>query len=41
MSFGRTPNIDIYKITPPERGSFPLDHEGNNIKILNIKLVSN
>nr|CAG8462426.1 13170_t:CDS:2 [Entrophospora candida] len=34
MSFGRTPNIDIYKITPPERGSFPLDHEGECKKLM-------
>ncbi|GET63990.1 metal ion transporter [Rhizophagus irregularis DAOM 181602=DAOM 197198] len=30
MSFGRPPNISTFKPTPPEKGSFPLDHEGNN-----------
>ncbi|CAB4406423.1 unnamed protein product [Rhizophagus irregularis] len=28
MSFGRPPNISTFKPTPPEKGSFPLDHEG-------------
>ena len=30
MSFGRPPSINIgFKPTPPERGSFPLDHYGS------------
>ncbi|KIK98492.1 hypothetical protein PAXRUDRAFT_134056 [Paxillus rubicundulus Ve08.2h10] len=29
MSFGRPPSINVgFKTTPPDRGSFPLDHEG-------------
>jgi cytochrome c oxidase assembly protein subunit 19 len=28
MSFGRPPNVNPFKVTPPDRGSFPLDHEG-------------
>ena len=29
MSFGRPPTIgDTFKLTPPQRGSFPLDHDG-------------
>jgi hypothetical protein len=28
MSFGRPPNISTFSPTPPEKGSFPLDHEG-------------
>ncbi|CAG8672947.1 4119_t:CDS:2 [Scutellospora calospora] len=28
MSFGRPPNIATFNSTPPDRGSFPLDHEG-------------
>ena len=29
MSFGRPPSINLgFKPTPPERGSFPLDHYG-------------
>ncbi|RKP13723.1 hypothetical protein BJ684DRAFT_9654 [Piptocephalis cylindrospora] len=28
MSFGRPPNVNPFKATPPDRGSFPLDHEG-------------
>ncbi|KAG8933564.1 Cytochrome c oxidase assembly protein cox19 [Tulasnella sp. 418] len=28
MSFGRPPSFDAFKVSPPERGSFPLDHEG-------------
>ncbi|GHJ87152.1 hypothetical protein NliqN6_3554 [Naganishia liquefaciens] len=30
MSFGRPPSIgDNFKVNPPQRGSFPLDHEGD------------
>ncbi|KAF8845301.1 hypothetical protein BDN67DRAFT_446769 [Paxillus ammoniavirescens] len=29
MSFGRPPSINVgFKTTPPDRGSFPLDHDG-------------
>ncbi|PWN46780.1 hypothetical protein IE53DRAFT_350229 [Violaceomyces palustris] len=28
MSFGRPPGISSFSVLPPERGSFPLDHEG-------------
>lgn len=28
MSFGRPPTFSDFKVSPPERGSFPLDHEG-------------
>ncbi|KAJ7462756.1 hypothetical protein B0H11DRAFT_94883 [Mycena galericulata] len=29
MSFGRPPSINVgFKPTPPDRGSFPLDHYG-------------
>ncbi|KAL4069464.1 hypothetical protein J3A83DRAFT_3563066 [Scleroderma citrinum] len=29
MSFGRPPTINVgFKTTPPDRGSFPLDHDG-------------
>ncbi|KAF8601476.1 hypothetical protein BDV93DRAFT_495551 [Ceratobasidium sp. AG-I] len=28
MSFGRPPTFSPFSATPPERGSFPLDHEG-------------
>jgi len=29
MSFGRPPSINIgFKKSPPDRGSFPLDHDG-------------
>lgn len=29
MSFGRPPSIgENFKVNPPQRGSFPLDHEG-------------
>ena len=31
MPFGRPPNIFIFSPTPPEKESFPLDHEGNYI----------
>jgi hypothetical protein len=32
MSFGRPPSINIgFKPSPPDRGSFPLDHEGRLI----------
>jgi cytochrome c oxidase assembly protein subunit 19 len=31
MSFGRPPSIgENFKINPPQRGSFPLDHEGTH-----------
>jgi hypothetical protein len=28
MSFGRPPGFTTFSVTPPDRGSFPLDHEG-------------
>ncbi|EIW86409.1 hypothetical protein CONPUDRAFT_114692 [Coniophora puteana RWD-64-598 SS2] len=29
MSFGRPPSINVgFKVSPPNRGSFPLDHDG-------------
>ncbi|CAE6475526.1 unnamed protein product [Rhizoctonia solani] len=28
MSFGRPPTFSPFTPTPPDRGSFPLDHEG-------------
>ncbi|TDL28767.1 hypothetical protein BD410DRAFT_243437 [Rickenella mellea] len=28
MSFGRPPTFSDFKPTPPDRGSFPLDHDG-------------
>lgn len=28
MSFGRPGTLDNFKVTPPARGSFPLDHDG-------------
>ncbi|KAG1872070.1 hypothetical protein C8R48DRAFT_770442 [Suillus tomentosus] len=29
MSFGRPPSINVgFKTSPPDRGSFPLDHDG-------------
>ncbi|KAJ1651239.1 Cytochrome c oxidase assembly protein cox19 [Dispira simplex] len=28
MSFGRPPNVESMQNTPPDRGSFPLDHDG-------------
>ncbi|RHZ52814.1 hypothetical protein Glove_457g50 [Diversispora epigaea] len=28
MSFGRPPSVKTFTTSPPERGSFPLDHEG-------------
>ncbi|KAJ1022953.1 hypothetical protein NDA13_005002 [Ustilago tritici] len=28
MSFGRPPTFSDFKVSPPERGSFPLDHQG-------------
>ncbi|CAG8478522.1 10065_t:CDS:2 [Ambispora gerdemannii] len=34
MSFGRPPNITTFSATPPERGSFPLDHEGECKKLV-------
>lgn len=41
MSFGRPPNISTFKPTPPEKGSFPLDHEGILFIIMKIyKLFS-
>ncbi|KAI9293276.1 hypothetical protein K502DRAFT_306559 [Neoconidiobolus thromboides FSU 785] len=27
MSFGQPPNFSSFKPTPPDRGSFPLDHD--------------
>ena len=28
MSFGRPPGFSMSTVLPPDRGSFPLDHEG-------------
>ncbi|KAK3816474.1 MAG: cytochrome c oxidase assembly protein COX19 [Benniella sp.] len=28
MSFGRPPSFTTFSANPPDRGSFPLDHEG-------------
>ncbi|ORX85380.1 hypothetical protein K493DRAFT_319979 [Basidiobolus meristosporus CBS 931.73] len=28
MSFGRPPNTTSFTASPPDRGSFPLDHDG-------------
>jgi len=28
MSFGRPPNFSNFKPNPPDRGAFPLDHDG-------------
>lgn len=28
MSFGRPPTFSNFQVLPPERGSFPLDHDG-------------
>ncbi|KAL7420059.1 Cytochrome c oxidase assembly protein cox19 [Cryptotrichosporon argae] len=28
MSFGRPGGFDTFKVSPPQRGSFPLDHDG-------------
>ncbi|KAG9003532.1 Cytochrome c oxidase assembly protein cox19 [Tulasnella sp. JGI-2019a] len=28
MSFGRPPTFTDFKVSPPQRGSFPLDHDG-------------
>ncbi|GFZ47815.1 Cytochrome c oxidase assembly protein COX19 [Saitozyma sp. JCM 24511] len=28
MSFGRPGTFDQFRVTPPARGSFPLDHDG-------------
>jgi cytochrome c oxidase assembly protein subunit 19 len=34
MSFGRPPSINVgFKPSPPDRGSFPLDHYGEIAKI--------
>ncbi|RKP07113.1 hypothetical protein THASP1DRAFT_3106, partial [Thamnocephalis sphaerospora] len=32
MSFGRPPTSNPFKPTPPDRGSFPLDHYGSECK---------
>ncbi|WVW78304.1 hypothetical protein I302_100258 [Kwoniella bestiolae CBS 10118] len=29
MSFGRPGFADTFKVSPPQRGSFPLDHDGD------------
>ncbi|KAG8983804.1 Cytochrome c oxidase assembly protein cox19 [Tulasnella sp. 427] len=28
MSFGRPPTFENFKVSPPQRGAFPLDHDG-------------
>ncbi|CAE6474254.1 unnamed protein product [Rhizoctonia solani] len=32
MSFGRPPTFSPFTATPPDRGSFPLDHEGKVVE---------
>lgn len=34
MSFGRPPGFTTFSVTPPDRGSFPLDHEGECTSIM-------
>jgi hypothetical protein len=33
MSFGRPPTFAPFSATPPDRGSFPLDHEGRTLHL--------
>jgi cytochrome c oxidase assembly protein subunit 19 len=34
MSFGRPPSISTgFQVTPPDRGSFPLDHYGQSLYV--------
>ena len=30
MSFGRPPQLTTFSVLPPDRGSFPLDHDGQS-----------
>jgi hypothetical protein len=42
MSFGRPPSINVgFTPTPPDRGSFPLDHYGLPVYYLVISAVFN
>ncbi|UZJ56899.1 hypothetical protein CBS101457_006219 [Exobasidium rhododendri] len=34
MSFGRPPTFSTFTATPPDRGSFPLDHDGDCKKVM-------
>lgn len=35
MSFGRPPSINVgFKVTAPDRGSFPLDHYGQLFQVI-------
>ncbi|PWN36723.1 uncharacterized protein FA14DRAFT_128959, partial [Meira miltonrushii] len=34
MSFGRPPTYSSFSVTPPDRGSFPLDHDGECTKVM-------
>ncbi|PWN21769.1 hypothetical protein BCV69DRAFT_232567, partial [Microstroma glucosiphilum] len=34
MSFGRPPGFTTFSVTPPDRGSFPLDHEGECTSVM-------
>ncbi|CAG8576707.1 18019_t:CDS:2 [Acaulospora morrowiae] len=36
MSFGRPPNTVSYAPSPPERGSFPLDHDGSGYYLMSM-----
>ncbi|CAO1617946.1 unnamed protein product [Parajaminaea phylloscopi] len=34
MSFGRPPGFTTFSVTPPDRGSFPLDHDGECTQVM-------
>ncbi|KAJ9049480.1 Cytochrome c oxidase assembly protein cox19 [Entomophthora muscae] len=38
MSFGRPPTFDNFRPVPPEKGSFPLDHEGECQELMKVYL---
>ncbi|EJT99209.1 hypothetical protein DACRYDRAFT_23819 [Dacryopinax primogenitus] len=38
MSFGRPPTFQSFVVTPPERGSFPLDHDGECKQFMQVYL---
>ncbi|KAF9511975.1 hypothetical protein BS47DRAFT_1298345 [Hydnum rufescens UP504] len=38
MSFGRPPGLSNILVAPPERGSFPLDHEGKRGRLPSLYL---
>jgi hypothetical protein len=40
MSFGRPPTFAPFSPTPPDRGSFPLDHEGKTLNLDGYKIVT-